>query len=131
MADSKPLNEMYHEEVEALKQGGMKNADAVRVVAEKHGKNENAVRGGIHQYKSRHINGGAPTSTRSRRAPARSYDDYIMTARQALESARDLIDQEVNDAKGALDAAKVHYDEVLASVKDRKADIEKKLTALS
>ena len=38
---------------------------------------------------------------------------------------------EVSEAKSALDAAQTHYNEVVASVKDRKADIEKKLKALA
>lgn len=126
------MSQTYYEEVEALKAKGVNNADAVRQVAEKHGKNENAVRGGIHQYKSRHVNGGspAPATRRSRRASL-SVDDYLANARHALESARDLVDREVEQAKAALDAAQARYDEVQASVKERKADIEKKLKALS
>jgi hypothetical protein len=132
--EGKTWSQVYHEEVEALVAGGIKNADAVRQVAEKYGKNENAVRGGIFQYKKAHGNGTAPTATtrRTRRssAPA-TVDDYLANARQALEAARDLVDKEVTDAKTALDAAQARYDEAVASVKERKADIEKKLKALS
>lgn len=128
----KPLNQTYFDEVEALKSQGMSNADAVREVAKKHDKNENAVRGGIHQFKTKHSGSSGPTATvRRLRQKAASVDDLVATARQALESARDLIEQEVTDAKAALDAAQARYDEVAASVKDRKADIEKKLAALS
>lgn len=42
-----------------------------------------------------------------------------------------LVDREVDEAKSALDAAQARYDEVVAGVKDRKADIEKKLKALA
>jgi uncharacterized protein YoaH (UPF0181 family) len=133
MADSKPLNQTYYEEVEALKSQGVSNADAVKAVAEKMGKKENAVRGGIFQYRKTHLNGDGPTTTtrRTRRQASLSVDDYVANARQALEAARDLIDREVDEAKAALDAAQAHYDEVQASVKDRKADIEKKLKALA
>jgi hypothetical protein len=131
MAENKPMGQVYYEEVEALKTSGVSNADAVRQVAKKYDKKDNAVRGGIHQYKSRHINGGAPTATRRRARASLSVDDYLANARQALESARDLIDQEVNEAKAALDAAQARYNEAGASVKERKADIEKKLAALS
>ncbi len=60
----------YYEEVEALKAGGISNADAVRQVAEKYDKNDNAVRGGIYQYKSRHVNGDArPDDSAARSSP--------------------------------------------------------------
>ena len=49
MADDKSLGQTYYEEVEALKAHGTSNADAVREVAKKHHKKDNAVRGGIHQ----------------------------------------------------------------------------------
>ena len=42
-----------------------------------------------------------------------------------------LIDDEVAQAKAALDAAQTHYDAVVSSVKGRKADVEKKLKALA
>jgi transposase-like protein len=128
----KTKSQIYYEEVEALKTGGATNADAIREVAKKHSANENAVRGGIHQFKSRHLNGGsaATTSRRTRRATPTTVDDYLATARAALEAARDLIDQDVAQAKARLDAAQQRYDEAVASVKERKADIEKRLKAL-
>jgi hypothetical protein len=131
---SKSKGQTYYEEVEALVAGGMKNADAIRQTADKHGATENAVRGGIFQYKKAHVNGGSsgPTTTvRRLRQKEASYDELLATARQALEAADALIDKEVNEAKDALDAAQARYDEVLASVKERKADIQKKLHALS
>jgi hypothetical protein len=130
MADDKTLGQVYYEEVEALKTSGVANADAVRQVAEKHGKKENAVRGGIHQYKSRHLDGTAPTTSRRRRGTP-SVDDLVSQAKHSLEQAQALIDREVDDAKTALDTAQAHYDQVVASVKERKADIEKKLKALA
>jgi hypothetical protein len=127
----KTLGQQYYEEVEALKAEGVPNAEAVRQVAAAHDKKENAVRGGLHQYKSRLSGGGDSASPRrSRTAPA-SVDDLLARARQSLQSAVALIDREVADAKAALDAAQTHYDEVLASVTDRKADVEKKLLALA
>jgi transposase-like protein len=125
----KPLGQVYYEEVEALKASGLSNADAVREVASKHGKKENAVRGGIHQYKSRHVGTSAPAAKRSRRT-ATTVDDYFTTARKALEDALSLVDREVDEAEAALAAAKARYDEVVGSVKDRKADIERRLAAL-
>lgn len=130
MADDKPLSQQYYEEVEALKASGVSNAEAIRQVAEQHGKKENAVRGGIHQYKSRHMDGNGTSPTRRRRATV-SVEDHLAQARQSLEQALALIDKEVDDAKAALDAAQERYDAAVASVKDRKADIEKKLKALA
>jgi uncharacterized protein YoaH (UPF0181 family) len=130
-AEGKTLGQQYYEEVEALKAQGVSNADAIREVAAQHGKKENAVRGGLHQYKSKQQNGGNSSVPRRARAGKASVDDLVASARQSLERAVVLIDQEVTAAKVALDAAQAYYDEVLASVKDRKADIEKKLKALT
>lgn len=134
MADDKSMGQTYYDEVEALKNQGVSNAEAIRQVAAKFDKNENAVRGGIHQYRSRHVSGNgssAPSGRPRRRAASLSVEDYMASARQALEAARDLVDREVTEAKSALDAARTRYDEVSASVKDRKVDIEKKLKALA
>lgn len=129
--EGKTLGQQYYEEVEALKAQGVANAAAIRQVATQHDKKENAVRGGLHQYKSK-LNGGSDTATPRRgRAAKASVDDLLASARQSLESAVALIDQEVADAKAALDAAQTHYDEVVSSVKDRKTDVEKKLKALA
>lgn len=131
--DNKSLGQMYYEEVEALKATGVTNADAIRQTAEKHGKTENTVRGGIHQYRSRHLNGTSNSAQRprARRNAVQSVDDYLTNARQALEAALSLIDREVEEAKTALDEAQARYDEVQADVNARKADIEKKLKALA
>jgi uncharacterized protein YoaH (UPF0181 family) len=128
--ENKTLGQQYYEEVEALKAQGVSNAEAIRQVAAQHDKKENAVRGGLHQYKSKR-NGGDPAAPRRSRAAKASVDDLLESARQSLESAVALIDQQVADAKAALDAAQAHYDEVVSSVKERKADVEKKLKALA
>lgn len=131
-APKKTLGQQYYEEVEQLKSQGMSNADAIREVAKKFKANENAIRGGIHQYRSRHVDGGAAsTSRRGRRAATPSVDDYLADARKALEAARNLIDSEVEQAKAELEAAQKRYDDLVASVKERKDDIEKRLAALS
>jgi predicted nucleic acid-binding Zn-ribbon protein len=129
--DSKSLGQIYYEEVEALKEGGMSNAEAIREVAKKHGKNENAVRGGIHQYRTKHLGGGAGTTTRRGRRSAPSVEDLMAQARKSLEDALALVDREVDDAKAALEAAQARYDQAVAEVKDKKAEIEKKLKALT
>lgn len=127
----KTLGQTYYEEAEALKAEGMKNADAVREVANKHGKTENAVRGSIYQYTSKHLDGGSTPRSRGSRKSAQSVDDLVAGARQALEQALALVDREVEEAKAVLDTAQARYDEIVAGVKDKKADIQKKLKALA
>jgi hypothetical protein len=60
-----------------------------------------------------------------------SVDDLLASAKASLEQALSMVDNEVEQAKSALDAAQARYDEVVAGVKDKKADIEKKLKALA
>jgi hypothetical protein len=133
MTETKPLGQLYYEEVEALKASGTSNADAVRQVAESHGKQVNAVRGGIHQYKRAHVDGATAASTtrRSRRSASATVDDYLASARQSLEDALALVDGEMERAKAALDAAQTRYDEAVTATKDRRVGIEKKLKALA
>lgn len=131
MADDKTLGQQYHEAVEKLKADGMTNADAIRKVAEDFGKEVNAVRGGIHQYTTKLRGGATAAAGRGRRRTAASVDDFVASARTSLEQALALIDSEVDQAKQALDAAQTRYDKAVASVKDRKADIERKLKALA
>lgn len=128
--DEKTLAQQYYEEVEALKADGTSNAAAIRRVAERHGKKENAVRGGLHQYKAK-LSGGTSTSPRRQRVPRESVDDLINNARQSLERAAAMIDQEVADAKAELDAAQARYDEVVSAVKERKADVTRRLKAMA
>jgi predicted nucleic acid-binding Zn-ribbon protein len=134
--------QVYYEEVEELKTGGMSNADAIREVAKKHGAKENAVRGGIFQYnKKLQGNGGTPSTSRrssARRSAPATVDDYLAQARTSVESAIAALDQEVSNAEAAVTAAKealaaaeAHRDQVVASVSDRKTDLQKKLDALS
>jgi hypothetical protein len=133
--ESKSLGQQYHEAVEALKAQGQANADAVREVAARFGKEVNAVRGGIHQYRAKHVggsNGNAPsTGAPRRRSSALSVDDLLASAKQSLESALALVDKEVEQAKAALDNAQANYDQVIAGATDKKTEIEKKLKVLA
>lgn len=130
-ADKAPLGQQYHEAVDALKAQGKTNADSIREVAERFGKKENAVRGGIHQWNARHTAGMPSRSSKGRRpASSLSVDDFLASARRSLEDALALLDREVDQAKEALDHAQVRYDEAVAAVKDKKADIEQRLKAL-
>lgn len=124
---TKPLSEQYYEAVEALKSKGMSNADAIRAVAEQHGKPVNTIRGSLHQYKARHLNGNGSVPRRR----GRSVEDHLGRARESLQAALTVIDNEVAAAKIALDAAQARYEQITNSVAERKADIEQKLAALS
>jgi hypothetical protein len=124
---TKTRGQQYHEEVEALKAEGMSNAEAVRTVAEKHGKSIGAIRGSLYQHRTR-TNGG---STPRRRRGALSVEDHIAGARDSLNAALGLIDQEIIEAAAVRDAAQARYDELTASAETRKAEIEQRLAALS
>jgi len=132
MAD-KPLGQTYYEEVEALKEGGMSNSDAIRSVAKKYNKKENAIRGGIHQYRARHLDGGNAAAPRRGRRPSTpvSVEDAVAGARRMLEQALEAVDRDSAAAKERLDAAQREYDELLASAQERKRDLEQKIKALS
>jgi predicted nucleic acid-binding Zn-ribbon protein len=141
MSEDKSMGQTYYEEVEELKQGGMSNADAVREVAKKHGKKDNAVRGGIHQYRARYIDGGGTatgTVRRTRHKAEPSVDDFVANARKNMEDALAAVDREplrlkaeVEELKSELAAAEAAYDQAVAAAKDKKVELEKKLKALS
>jgi predicted nucleic acid-binding Zn-ribbon protein len=138
--DDKPLGQQYHEMVEALKSEGMKNADAVREVAQRFGKEVNAVRGGIHQYKARYLDGATATTTarRTRRQAEASVGDFLASARKSIEDALALVEREPEELKATVErlksevaAAEARYEQAVAAAKHKKAELEKKLTALS
>ena len=135
----KPLGQQYHEAVEALKSEGMSNPDAIRQVAQQFGKEVNAVRGGIHQYRARQANGSATTTVRrARRKAEASVDDFLASARRAVEDALALVEREpeqlqatVERLKSEVASAEARYEQAVAAAKDKKAELERKLKALS
>lgn len=124
---AKTRGQAYHEEVEALKAKGMSNAEAVKKIAEQHGKSVGAIRGALYQHRTREAGG---TPQRSRRG-AMSVEDHVVRARESLVAARWLIDHEVTEAASARDAAQARYEELAASADRRKAEIDKQIAALS
>lgn len=130
MAD-KGLAQTYYEEAEALKASGMSNADAVRQVAETHGKAEPAVRSGIHQYKTKHLGQSSSTGRRSRAAQPATFDTAVASARRTLEDAVDLIDREVETAKVERDAAQQRYDSLVAAADERKRMLAEWINGMS
>lgn len=141
MSEDKSLGQVYYEEVEELKAQGVPNADAVRQIAQKYDKKENAVRGGIHQYKARHISGdGSATGTvrRARRKAEASVDDLLASARKSIEDALALVEREPEQLKANIErlknevaAAEARYEQAVAAATDKKAELQRKLKALS
>lgn len=123
-----------YERIEALTAEGLTNADAIRKVAEESGKKENAVRANQHQHRQKLRGGAAAPTSRGRGRMAKKAEatagDAIAQARALLEGALAGLDRRVDDAKSALDAAQEHYDEVVASIKAEKAELEQKIKAL-
>ena len=131
---SPPKHNPSTSESKALKAEGLSNVDAIRKVAEESGKKENAVRANQHQYRQKLEGGGSPGTPRRRSAlklPALTAESAVAQAKQLLEQALAAIDGEVEAAKTELDAVQAHYDELVASVKDRKEDLERKIEGLA
>lgn len=137
MAATKTEAQVVYERIEELKASGLSNADAIRAVAEERGKKENAVRANQHQHRQKLQAGtGAPTTRpRARRGTSKpaavTVEGAVAQARALLEQAVAAIDAEVDAAKAELNAAQARYDDLVASVKTRKAELEKKIKALS
>lgn len=135
MAD-KTEAQIVYERIEELIAGGLSNAEAIRRVAEERGKKENAVRANQHQHRQKLQAGGAPSrATRRGRPGAKpqelTVEGALAQARAVLEKALAGIDGEVDAAKAELDSAQARYDELVAGVKARKAELERKIKALA
>ena len=97
------------------------------------GKTVNAVRANQHQHRKKLSGSGASTPRRASRTTkpsVLSVDDVVAQARGLFEQALASIDSDVETAKAELDAVRARYDELVASVKERKAELEKKIKAL-
>jgi hypothetical protein len=117
--------------VEQLKQGGLRQADAIRQVARERGKNENTVRINHHRYRTK-TEGGAGSRRGSNSRPGTvSVSDAVSRARSVLEEALAAVDEEARVAKSERDAAQARYEEVMASAKARRAELEAKIAALA
>ena len=125
-------SQVVYERIEQLKADGVSLADAVRRVAEERGKKEGAVRGNYYNY-AKKVTGGGSTKPRSRRSTrtAITVDGAVDEAKAVLQKAIDNVDSEVEAAKKELEDAQARHDELLASVKERKASLEKRIKALS
>ncbi len=129
----KTESQAVYERIEQLKADGVSLADAVRQVAQERGKKEGAVRGNYYNHAKKVAGGGGGGKPRSRRSTraAITVDGAVDEAKGVLQKAIDSIDTEVEAAKKELAAAQARYDELVASVKERKASLEKRIKALS
>jgi hypothetical protein len=126
--------EAVYERVEELKRTGLDHAEAVRAVAEERGKKENAVRTSHYRYRVKTHATSLPRASRNGRETAAkpvSVDDAVSRARSVLEGALDAVNREASVAKEEIDAAQARYDQVLASVEERRAILEQKIAALA
>lgn len=129
----KTESQAVYERIEQLKADGVSLAEAVRQVAQERGKKEGAVRGNYYSHAKKLTGGSSGSRPRSRRSTraAITVDGAVNEAKAVLQKAIDNIDSEVEDAKKELAAVQARYDELVASVKERKASLEKRIKALS
>src|SRR5205807_361799 len=99
----------------------------IRAVAEQRGKPVGTIRGSLYRYTSEHVNGNGAAPRRR----GRSVEDHLARAKESLQAALDVIDQEVSVAKTAVETAQARYEQLTESVSERKTEIESKLAALS
>jgi len=123
--------EKVYTELTAITASGMSFADAIRKVAVDTGKKEGAVRANYYNHKKKLDGGAASTARRGRpNAEAITVENALAQARAILEQAVVSIDAEVEAAKADMDAATARYKALAASVKDRKAELQRKIKAL-
>lgn len=113
------------ERVEALTARGVKKADAFRQVADELGQPFNSIRGAYYTH-TRSI-GGMPGASPRRRERVDPVEQAVSVLRQAV----DVIDVEITQAKERADEATAHYKELRDTAATRKAEIEKKIEALT
>jgi hypothetical protein len=113
------------ERVEALTAGGAKKADAFRQVADEFEQPFSSIRGAYYTH-TRSI-GGTPGANQRKREPVDPVEQAVSLLRQAV----DVIDVEITQAKERADEATANYKELRDTAATRKAEIEKKIEALT
>jgi hypothetical protein len=127
---AKTQAEQTYEAINRLMEGGMSMAEAVRKLATQQGKKENAVRGNYYNHRRKVEGTNRAPSRQSRATKTTSVDDAVAGAKRILEQALTAIDQEINNAKRDLDAAKARHDALMKSVNQRKSTLQRKVAAL-
>lgn len=121
--------EIVYNKLEALVTQGSSLADAVRAVAKETGKTENTVRA-LRYNQLRKLKGGTAAGARRAKSASLSAEAAVGEAKKLISQAIGAVDRELDAARKELDAAKARYDALAASAEAKKADLQKKLTAL-
>ncbi len=112
--------------VEAVaREKGVSKKEAHEIVAKEFGMKPSSIRGAV--YQARKANGEAGP----RRVKETTTEGAVASAVETLERARDAIDEEVDHARERADEAGAEYEALRSSAKDRKAEIEAKIKALT
>jgi hypothetical protein len=117
-----------HAAITRLADGGMRLADAVRQLAAQTGRSEAAIRASY--YYERAKLGQHGRDGRGRPPAGPFVDDAIREARQLLERALKRVDEELEAAKGELDAAAERYETLRTAAAERKSELERRIAAL-
>jgi uncharacterized protein involved in type VI secretion and phage assembly len=104
----------------------MRLSDAIRQIVSETGRSEAAVRASYYNQRARLGFKGSPR----RDSRALSAEDAIEEARRVLGRAIERVDHEVEAAKTRMEAAESHYETLKASADERRAELERKLSAL-
>jgi len=114
-----------YERVEVLVASGVRKADAFRQAADEFGQPFNSMRGAYYA----HTKSLGQSSPRPRKRETATQDP-IEQAKDVLNRAIEVIDEQVATAKTRIDEAKAEYEQLRDSAADRKATIAAKLEAL-
>jgi transposase-like protein len=114
-----------YDRVEALAAEGLTKKEAHAIVAKEFGMQPSSIRGAAYQArKERGLTG-------PRRVRETTTEGAVASAVETLERARDAIDDEVDHARERSEEAAAEYKALQGSAKDRKAEIEAKIEALT
>lgn len=111
--------------VEAVAAEGHSKKEAHEIVAKEFGMKPSSIRGAV--YQARKANG----TTGRRRVRETTTEGAVASAVETLEVARAAIDHEVDAAKERADEANREYKTLKDSADSRKAEITRKIEALS
>jgi molecular chaperone DnaK (HSP70) len=114
-----------YDRVEAIAAEGHSKKEAHAIVAKEFGMKSSSIRGAV--YQARKANGEAGP----RRVRETTTEGAVASAVETLEQAREAIDDEVDAAKERADEATREYKALKESADDRKAEITRKIEALS
>lgn len=118
--------ETVYEEVNALIASGVARPDAFAQLAEKYSQPVTSIRGAFYGAKRQIEGGGSSRSRKRETTPADAVEQATTTLRRAIEA----IDREIEAAQERATEAAAEVKALKASAAERKAEIERKITAL-